>query len=109
MHGTDRKLPVVWSADALYDLTEIWAYYAAIAAPQTDDKIIRGIHNVCRRLENHPLSGRARDEVRPNLRSLVAGSYVVFYRPATDALEIVRVLHGRRDIDRIFADVPHED
>lgn len=28
--------------------------------------------------------------------------HLIFYRPAGDDLEIVRVLHGARDIDRIF-------
>jgi plasmid stabilization system protein ParE len=28
--------------------------------------------------------------------------YVIFYRSATDAIEVVRVLHGARDIENIF-------
>jgi plasmid stabilization system protein ParE len=30
----------------------------------------------------------------------------MFYRIQDDAVEIVRVLHGRRDIDSIFANSP---
>jgi plasmid stabilization system protein ParE len=30
--------------------------------------------------------------------------YVVFYRVRNDGIEIVRVLHGRRDVASIFAE-----
>ncbi len=32
--------------------------------------------------------------------------YVVFYRPAEDTIEVVRVLHGSRDIDTIMKAEP---
>jgi toxin ParE1/3/4 len=55
-------------------------------------------------LKEHPRAGRARDEIRPGLRSVASRSYVVFYRIRSDTAEIVRVLDGRRDLDEIFAD-----
>lgn len=33
------------------------------------------------------------------LRSFPVGSYLVFYVPASDGIEIVRVMSGRQDID----------
>ena len=30
--------------------------------------------------------------------------YLVFYRPITDGIEVIRVLHGARDLDGILAD-----
>jgi toxin ParE1/3/4 len=39
----------------------------------------------------------------PGMRSALADPYVVFYRVGTDAIEIIRVLHGRRDIASLFA------
>jgi plasmid stabilization system protein ParE len=68
----DPKRPVLWSRDALTDLAAIWRYYAEAARPQTADGIIRDIEKMCRLLEDHPLAGRARDEVRPGLRSIAA-------------------------------------
>lgn len=32
------------------------------------------------------------------------GIYLVFYRPTTAGIEVARVLHGARDIDRILFD-----
>ncbi len=34
--------------------------------------------------------------------SLAVGSYVIFYREGKRAIEVARVLHGRRDITAIF-------
>ena len=46
--------------------------------------------------------GRMREELRPQIRSLAVPPYIVFYRPQPDVIEIIRVLHGARDIDAIF-------
>jgi toxin ParE1/3/4 len=53
-------------------------------------------------LARSPAAGQARDDVQPGLRSFSHGNYVIFCRPQSDALEIVRVLHGRRDIRALF-------
>jgi plasmid stabilization system protein ParE len=42
------------------------------------------------------------------MRSVLAFPYVVFYRVGNDAIEIIRVLHGRRDIASIFARLADE-
>jgi len=97
-----RRL-VVWSPDARADLSQIWDYYAEVAGQESADRIIRGIVEACHPLEAHPLAGRARNEVRPGLRSIAANPHVIFYRVTNEIAEIVRVLDGRRDIDEIFA------
>jgi toxin ParE1/3/4 len=33
------------------------------------------------------------------LRSFPVGNYVIFYIPIPDGIEVVRVMHGRQDID----------
>lgn len=102
----DPRRPLIWSPDALADLAEIWDYYANTAGPQIANRMVREIEKSCRLLQQHPLAGRARDDVRTGLRSIVANPYVLFYRIAGDVPEVVRVLHGRRDLDEIFSDDP---
>jgi toxin ParE1/3/4 len=101
MAGASR--PVIWSPEARTDLSDIWSYYVQVAGRQTADNIIRHIGRACLLLGDHPFGGRARDDVRPGLRSVVARPHVVFYAEDESA-EIVRVLDGRRDLDEIFAD-----
>jgi toxin ParE1/3/4 len=53
-------------------------------------------------LAKQPGIGRMRDELAIGLRSLPIGRYVIFYLSLADGIEIIRVLHGARDIDTIF-------
>jgi toxin ParE1/3/4 len=55
------------------------------------------------------MSGRSRDDVEPRLRSAFASPYVVFYRISTDGVEIVRILHGRRNLVVILGEGDQPD
>ena len=50
-------------------------------------------------LVENPLAGRERPELQKDLRSFPVGSYVVFYVPLSDGIEVARVMNGRQDID----------
>jgi len=43
-----------------------------------------------------------REDLAPSLRSFPVGNYLIFYRPITDGVEVVRMLHGARELRRIF-------
>lgn len=98
------KRPFIWSPEARADLADIWAYDAGVAGLQTANKVVRDIHAACRPLEDFPLAGRTRDELRRGLRSLAVRPHVVLNRVVDGTAEIVRVLDGRRDLDEIFAE-----
>ena len=101
----DANRLLVWSPEAEQDLLEIWAYLAGEASPHVADVCLGDIDNACRHLEEWPLSGRPRNELMYGLRSILARSYVVLYRVADHGVEIIRVIHGKRDIDAIFREV----
>jgi toxin ParE1/3/4 len=93
----------MWSPVALADLVAIWNNYAKIAGRLTADKAARDVGIACRTLQERPFAGRARDEVRPGLRAIAAGSLVVFYRVGLEQeTEILRVLDRRKDIEEMF-------
>ena len=50
-------------------------------------------------LAQYPRMGRSRDDLRPGLRSFTVGEYVIFYIIEHEDVEILRVLHGRQDIE----------
>jgi len=50
-------------------------------------------------LADQPHAGRARTDLAPKLRSFPVGSYVMFYVPLSDGVELVRVMSGRQHID----------
>ena len=95
--------PPGWSQAALADLSGIWSHYAKVAGRLTADKTVRDIGAACRTIEARPFAGRARDDVRPALRSIAAGPLVVFYRVTREqGTEILRVLDRRKDVDDMF-------
>lgn len=84
------------------DLEEVWIVVAGGSGVDAADRWIDRIHDRCRDLLVDPLGGRARDDLAPGLRSVVVRPWVVFYRTTEDRVEIVRVLHGRRDVGSIL-------
>lgn len=99
----EARRSALWSPEALDDRERIWDYYVQVAGRHTAEKILREIAEVIALIEDHPFSGRSRNEVRPGLRSFAATPHVVFYRVANHTPEIVRVLDGRQDIEERFA------
>ena len=49
-----------------------------------------------------PLMGPARPELGRDLRSFPVGDYLLIYRPVKEGIELVRVVHGARNLRRIF-------
>lgn len=91
---------LITSPPARRDLTEIWTYIAE-DNPANATQFLRKIEAKCLMLLNHPLSGKDRSELLRGMRSLPVGNYIIFYRTASESLEIVRVLHAARDISSI--------
>lgn len=82
------------------DLEETWSYSADRWSPEQADAYLRSLDAVFRQLVDHPLRGRAIDEIRAGYRTIQAGSHLIVYRPAEKQIEIVRVLHQSMDPDR---------
>lgn len=94
------------SPEADEDLLEIWGYLAQEASARVADRQLREIDEACAMLKAWPYSGRKRDELIAGMRSVPVHPYILFYRIEAEAIEIIRILHGRRDIVSIFADPP---
>jgi toxin ParE1/3/4 len=93
MANRPRKSP-----QAEVDLNSIWDYIAADNVKAADALLVR-IEELFDMLAQTPLAGRARNELAMKLRSFPVGNYVIFYIPIPDGIEVVRVMHGRQDID----------
>jgi toxin ParE1/3/4 len=95
------------SQEAIEDLDLIWTHIAQ-DNPEAADRVLDAAYRTCQMLAQHPELGRLREFPNTDLKSMrsfvVADfpNYVVFYRTLPDKVEIVRVLHGARDIDSLF-------
>jgi toxin ParE1/3/4 len=85
------------------DLSEIWEFIATDNLERADEFIDR-IDEKFRSLATQPLMGRDRSDLMPGLRSLAMPPYVIFYEPTQHGIEVVRVLHGARDVKTLFDD-----
>jgi toxin ParE1/3/4 len=54
------------------------------------------------RIAANPYLGRARHDIRPEVRSYVCKQQVILYRLISQGVEILRVLHHARDIGKAF-------
>lgn len=91
---------ILRSRRARADLTDIWLYISerSVAAA---DRVVEEIDRVCQVIANNPEIGRERPEVGAGLRSFVAMSWIVFYRIDGDTIQVVRIVHGARDLDAV--------
>lgn len=85
------------SPQAEEDVIQIVTYLETESA-EAAAKVLESLSELFHFLAVNPNSGRLRLEFGTDLRSFVTGSYVVFYRTRLEQVEIVRVLHGARDI-----------
>jgi len=93
-------LKVELSVAAEEDLLAAWNY---ISHDDMDaaDALLDRVAEVCRKLSEWPDLGRERPELGRDMRSFPVETHVVYYRVRSD-VEVVRVLHGRRDVDAVF-------
>lgn len=89
------------SQQAEQDLEDIWTYLAQ-QNQLVADKQIAEILNRFPMLAQFPDMGRKRDDLMDELRSFPVKPYVVFYKKINDGIEIFRVLHQSRDVEREF-------
>ncbi|MFN5765337.1 MAG: type II toxin-antitoxin system RelE/ParE family toxin [Pseudanabaena sp.] len=83
------------------DLLDIWDYIADDSPDRADDFLDRIESKLLVLAQNSGL-GRKRPELLPDLRSFPIGNYVVFYQQIEDGIDVIRLLHGSRDIEEVF-------
>ena len=94
---------VFFTSQAERDLEEI-ADFIAADNPSRAVSFIREIRERCAKIAEAPLAYPARPELGDTLRSCVYGRYILFFQAADTHVLIVRVLHGSRDLARLFGD-----
>ena len=92
----------ILTKQAATDIDEIWEY---IAESNLDaaDRIIGKLYTAINKLADLPGMGSSRQELADERhRFWVVNPYLVVYRADTKPLQIIRVLHGARDIENLL-------
>jgi toxin ParE1/3/4 len=70
--------------------------------PASAERYTTAFYDKGQMLARFPEIGRSRPEIAPNLRSTLVHPYVIFYRFEDDLVQILRILHGKRDLRSIM-------
>ena len=86
------------SALARADLIQIWVDIA-LDNQAAADRVYERLEARVKILERFPEAGMARPDIAKDAMVLVESPYLILYRLVSEGVQIVRVLHGARDID----------
>lgn len=100
--------PFAFRPRARLDLLEQFLYLADQATAEVAARYFAAVDQTCARLAKQPLSGTPYDSGVARLEGMrrvpVSGftKYLLFYVPRAGGIDVVRVLHGARDIEHLF-------
>jgi toxin ParE1/3/4 len=97
---------LIYSHAAKEDLLAIMEYISnESGSVEVGLGFTKQLRQQCSKLANLPgILGRARPELRPDIRSFAFKGYVIFCRYLPDTFEVVNIIEGHRDVDRYFSD-----
>jgi toxin ParE1/3/4 len=102
------KPALLWAPQAQEDLFDIYVTIG-LDNPSAAERVYTALEDQVKLLGRSPRMGVRRPEIAPSARMLVEGVYLILYETHPDSdegpletIEIVRIVHGHRDLSRIF-------
>ena len=86
------------SDEAEDDFRSLLAYTAANFRTEQRDFYADRLVEIMQELLKYPQIGSARDDVAAGIRSRRADQHVIFYRVSKHSIQIVRILHAKRNL-----------
>jgi plasmid stabilization system protein ParE len=92
----------ILAPEAAEDLVEIWRYIKQQSSLEMADHVESVIRERILFLAQSPGAGHWRKDLTDiSVRFFPLYSYLVVYRAETKPLQIVAILHGRRDVEKV--------
>jgi plasmid stabilization system protein ParE len=96
--------PFQLTPQASEDLDAIW-WFVAEHNREAADRVESEIVATCRRLAKYPLIGTRRQDITPRAVRFWTVTkfpdYVIVYRPETIPLQVIAILHGKRNLKAV--------
>jgi toxin ParE1/3/4 len=93
----------VLAPEAAFDLVQIWRHIKEQSSLAVADHVESVIREKIVLLAQVPGAGHRRNDLTDeNVKFFPVYSYLIVYRPETQPLQIVSILHGRRDVEQIL-------
>ncbi|MEX2215298.1 MAG: type II toxin-antitoxin system RelE/ParE family toxin [Phycisphaeraceae bacterium] len=92
---------IEWVPIAQADIDAIHDYISR-DNPSAADRLVFQIKAKLEGCLEFPRANTPRDDLEPGCRSIPHGNYLIFYMPIENGIRVVRVLDGRRDVERAY-------
>jgi antitoxin ParD1/3/4/toxin ParE1/3/4 len=93
----------VLAPEAALDLVQIWRYIKKRSSVVVADRVESVIRDRIVFLAGTPGAGhRSKNMTDEAVKFFPVYSYLIVYRPETKPLQVVSILHGRRNVERIL-------
>lgn len=89
--------PYILSPSAAADLESIAEYYSD-KSPAFAERLTLQLVEKFNVVARSPRVGSPADHLLPGMRKTSVRDYIVYFRPAANGTEFVRVIHGSRDV-----------
>lgn len=93
------------------DLVAEWVWYAENVSIEVADRFLKATDDTLNLLARQPRSGNPFRVRKPSLQGMrrcpVSGGFekiLLFYFPLEDGVDLIRVVHGSRDLERLVAE-----
>ena len=97
----------VLSPEAADDLVDIWQYIKEQSSAEMADRVESVVRERILFLGRNPRAGHWRKNLTDlRVRFFPVYSYLIVYRPETKPLQVVAILHGRRDVGSVLRNRP---
>ena len=95
----------VLAPEAALDLVQIWRHLKEQSSIAIADRVEKAIREKIVFLAGKPGAGHRRKNLTDEaVKFFPVYSYLIVYRPDTKPLQVVSILHGRRDVEQILKD-----
>ena len=95
----------VLAPEAAHDLVQIWRYIKKNVSLEMADRVESVIREKIVYLAGRPGGGHWRKDLTDEpVKFFPVYSYLIVYRPETSPLQVVAILHGRRDVEELLKD-----
>ena len=95
----------VLAPEAALDLVQVWRYIKKQSSVTVADRVESVIRDRIVFLARTPGAGHwSKDLTEEAVKFFPVYSYLIVYRPETKPLQVVSILHGHRNVERILKD-----
>lgn len=92
-----------WTPTAKQELDEIHDFIGVERKSQAAaEKLVRDVHDKANLYATQPEMGTARPDLGDGFRVFPHKPYMIVYRPIADGIEVLRVVDGRRNYQKLF-------